>query len=294
MGERTGIEWADGTVNFWWGCTRVSAGCDHCYAATWANFTRGLKYEAGVPRQKIKGIRAIVRKLKRRAEKECRRMRVFPSMMDFCDAEVPTAWRDEAWGIIDDTRGHLDWLLLTKRPNLLPRMLPAGWGDGWPHVWLGTSVEDERAKWRLDKLAQVKAVVRFASMEPLIGPVDLAPWLRALDRQGSVFRDDPLAASLMQSAMDDGLGDARRLLDWVIVGGESGPGARPCDVAWIRSIMDHCAESGVACFVKQIGARPFDSKGGETAETAPRWKGDPKGGDWDEWPEPLRHRAFPS
>jgi hypothetical protein len=155
-------------------------------------------------------------------------------------------------GLIRDTP-HLDWLLLTKRPGNARRMIPEMWaaGAGWPrNYWVGASVEDqERADERIPELLEVPAPVLFLSIEPLLGPIEFAT----------------LAG-----------------VSWVIVGGESGPKARPCDLGWIRSIIGQCRSAGVAPFVKQLGGRPIglrltDRKGGEPAE----------------WPEDLRVREFP-
>lgn len=137
---------------------------------------------------------------------------------------------------------------------------------GWPlpNVWLGVSVEDkERADKRIPELQATPAAVRFLSVEPLLGPVGIRPYLEWSATGG---------------------------IDWVIVGGESGPGARPCDVAWIRSIVAQCKAAGVPCFVKQLGAKP---RGPE--QSVPDWVArlNSKGGNWEQWPEDLRVREMP-
>jgi len=141
-------------------------------------------------------------------------------MGDFFDAEVPTEWRDRAWTVI---RGcdQLDWQLLTKRPENIMSMLPEDWGEGWDHVWLGTTVEDQsRADERVPVLLDVPAKVRFLSCEPLLGPVNI-----------------PRLAEL----------------NWIIAGGESGLGYRAMYPDWVRSLRDQCIAAGVAFHFKQWG-----------------------------------------
>jgi hypothetical protein len=163
-----------------------------------------------------------------------------------------------------------------------------GYDTRWPlpNVWLGVSCEDQAtADERIPVLLDTPAAVRFVSAEPLLGPVDLSHWLNIPAPE--VFEDDPLAAHLMAEAIRDGQGDCRRGIDWVIVGGESGPGARPFDLAWARALVGQCRDAGVACFVKQLGAQPqtrFDVLHLD----------DRKGGDPAEWPEDLRVRQFPT
>jgi protein gp37 len=145
-------------------------------------------------------------------------------------------------------------------------------GEAWPirNVWLGVSAENqETADERVPLLLQTPAAVRFVSAEPLLGHINFC-----------YVPDDKTRPEY--SARYSPLGD----LDWIIVGGESGPSARPCDVAWVRSIVEQCKEAGTACFVKQLGARPTIL--GLSAKTFDR-----KGGDMAEWPADLRVRQFP-
>ena len=163
----------------------------------------------------------------RKAQAAGRRFRVFASSMaDVFDNQAPEEWRDDLFEVIRSTP-HLDWLLLTKRPQNIARMLPADWRDGYANVWLGTTVEDmARARQRIPVLQSVPAVVRFLSCEPLLEGLDLNPWL------------------------------ARGGVHWVIAGGESGPGFRPVDADWMRSLRFQCIASGTAFFAKQMaGAR---------------------------------------
>jgi protein gp37 len=186
----------------------------------------------------------------------------------------------------------LDWLLLTKRPEnwaLVPEHIR-------PLVWLGTSISDQRTadEWVPRLLAAEGFRYRFLSVEPLVGPVDLTRLLRvcpACDHVG------PVGAGFVNCCPDGG---AARRIDWVIVGGESGSKARPCNVEWVRSIVRQCREAGVPCFVKQLGAEPSvaanEAAGMRRRGTPGAWRlalNDPKGGDWAEWPEDLRVREFP-
>ncbi|WP_338665013.1 phage Gp37/Gp68 family protein [Pararoseomonas sp. SCSIO 73927] len=219
MAETTGISWADHTWNPWIGCTAVSPACDHCYAEAWAkrwgrDFSERRRTSAANWR--------IPAKLNAAAAAAGVRRRVFPSLMDPFDNQVDQAIGADFWRVIAETP-WLDWLLLTKRPQNIRKMLPAGWGKGWPNVWLGTTAENQdEADRRLWALTKVPAVLHFVSCEPLLGPV----WL------------------------PDYLGWE---LKWVICGGESGPGARPMDPAWARSLRDQCAGKAVPFHFKQWG-----------------------------------------
>lgn len=223
MGE-TKIEWCDFTFNPWVGCTKVSPACDHCYAEGWAKRTGQSALWAGERRRTSEANWRGPIKWNRDAERDGVRKRVFcASLADVFDNQVPTEWRDDLWGLIEQTRS-LDWLLLTKRPQNIKKMLPRQWQGGWPNVWLGTTAEsqDELAK-RRGALLSVPAAVHFLSCEPLLERV----WLPALDSYWFP-------------------------LDWVICGGESGGGAREMDPKWARSLRDECAEMGIAFFMKQM------------------------------------------
>lgn len=171
-------------------------------------------------------------------------------------------------------------------------------GPMWPlpNVWLGVSVEDQAAAdSRVPVLLDTPAAVRFLSCEPLLGPVQL-----------TAIRDREYIVNGLSGAWERSLpeweGEVESVpggphVDWVIVGGESGPNARPFDVAWARSIVAQCRTAGVAVFVKQIGSRPYEAAtlgDGTESDTPTRWKPcHPKGGDPSEWPEYLRVREFP-
>jgi protein gp37 len=149
-----------------------------------------------------------------------------------------------------------------------------------PNVWLGVSVEDQqRADERIPHLLRVPAAVRFVSYEPALGPVSFR-WLR-----GAGYSTAPGAVNNEYDGM--------RKLDWIIVGGESGLGARPCDVAWVRSVVRQCRAAGVPCFVKQLGARPVVQHPMQVGALFAAHMNDRKGGDPSEWPEDLRVREWP-
>lgn len=224
MADNTKIEWATHTFNPWVGCTKVSPACDHCYAEGWAKRS-GMVQWGNHPRRRTSA--ANWRKpLKWNAEaaRTGERPRVFcASLADVFDNQVPDGWRRDLWELIAGTP-HLDWLLLTKRPQNIAKMLPADWEDDFRNVWLGTTAEDEhhyRQRWA--HIAAVPAAVRFLSYEPALGPLgDLD-----LGRVGAP--------------------------DWIIAGGESGGGARPPHPDWFRDVRDQCAATGVAFHFKQWG-----------------------------------------
>jgi protein gp37 len=306
MGEATKIQWAHHTWSPWRGCTKVSEGCRNCYAEALSKHnpkTMGVWGPTG-----HRAINADWEKPLRwneAARKAGERRRVFPSLCDvFEDRADLVEARAQFFTLIDSTP-HLDWLLLTKRPQNIKHMWPtmtyldekgSKWGETrWHHrltitrknVWIGTSVEDQAAaEARIPDLLKVPAAVRWLSVEPLLGPVDLRPWM---------FSEDGFVLSAEGPVHAD---DGGHALDWVVIGGESGKGARPCDIAWIRTIAAHCKDSSVPVFVKQIGARPFVGNGDGHAmvdRSVPVVaKRDPKGGDPDEWPEDLRIREFPT
>ena len=268
MAERTGIAWTDHTFNPWVGCTTISPGCDHCYAEEWAKRTGNSLLWAGARRRTTPRNWLQPIKWNRQAQRDGVRRKVFcASLADVFDNQVPASWRDDLWHLIHQTP-DLDWLLLTKRPQNIAKMLPDGWGDdGWPNVWLGTTVENqEEADRRIWVLAGVRAVVRFLSCEPLLGPVS-TPYL-SLHRNA----DSPL------------LWRSGGAIDWVIIGGESGPGARPMEAAWAGTLLHACWGAHVPVFFKQVGSN-------RTAEWPAAITG--KGDDPAQWPEGMRAQEFP-
>ena len=229
------IEWTHFTFNPWWGCTKVSAGCKNCYAETVDARFKGHHWGDYASRRMF-GDKHWNRPLawNRKAEKDGVRYRVFcASMADVFEihpVEAENAKLTEArwrlWKLIEATP-HLDWLLLTKRPEN-HELVPANWLMELrrpKNIWLGTTAENqEQADLRIPHLLDARwPAIRFVSYEPALEEVDFDAWL------------DPLNGGI----------------DWVIAGAESGPGARPMDERWVRSVRDQCAEVGVPFFYKQ-------------------------------------------
>jgi len=273
MGEKTKIQWCDHTFNPWRGCAKVAAGCQNCYAERQAKRNPAVFGTWGPDGERVLPSDAYWRQpfaWDRAAARDGVRRRVFcGSMMDVFELRVDLeAPRARLLRLIGDTP-YLDWLLLTKRPENYIRATHLGYQDSLPpNLWIGTTVEDRASLWRLDHLVKIPTAVRFVSAEPLLQEVDFG------------FRnwaDDP-----------------KYRIHWCIVGGESGPKARPFDLAWARLIRDDCKAAGVAFFFKQVGARPFDSfyRGGVTDQRL--YLRDSHGGDPDEWPEEFRVRQFPT
>lgn len=175
MGADTKIEWADHTWSPWVGCTKVSPACDNCYAESWAKRAGSPELWQGQRRRTSADYWQRPRKWNRQAEKEGTRFRVFPSLCDPFDNQAANRTRDDMWHLIEQTP-QLIWLLLTKRPQNIARMLPGSntgtkpWGAGWPNVWFGTTVENQTEMLRRGSaLRAVPAVRHFWSAEPLLG-----------------------------------------------------------------------------------------------------------------------------
>ena len=225
MARDSKIEWTDHTFNPWWGCTKVSPACDHCYAEAWARRLGFDVWAAGKPRRfPSEAYWRQPHSWNAEAARSGTRFRVFcASMADVFEWKKGLApWRHRLWGVIEETP-NLDWLLLTKRPHLVQRLVP--WKGEWPaNVWLGTTVEGQRwADKRLPHLADTGARIRFVSCEPLLDQVKLDPWLES------------------------------EAIHWVIAGGESGPQARPSDPDWFYDILDQCIAFGTPFHFKQWG-----------------------------------------
>jgi len=273
MGKDSAIAWTDHTFNPWWGCARVSPGCEHCYAEQLATVRRKLPVW-GVDAERKPMSEAYWReplKWNREAKQTGVRRRVFcASMADVFEilpernvqgCAAQDAARARLWALIEATP-HLDWLLLTKRPGNVEELVPWGRERSWPaNVWLGVTAEDQRrADARIPILLSIPARVRFVSHEPALESVRFPPCG----------------------------------LDWIITGGESGPGARPYDRAWARAIIEHGANYGTAVFVKQMGSNPHDSAFRVDPEPETRLLlRDRKGGDPSEWPPELRVQQWP-
>lgn len=217
MPGKTKIEWATDSWNPVTGCTQVSPGCDHCYALTFAERFRGVPnhpYEQGFD------LKLWPERLDIPLHWKKPRRIFVNSMSDLFHRDVPDAFIQQVFDVMASADQHT-YLVLTKRPDRMMRLLQrAPWWVPLPHIWLGTSVELDRFQWRVDKLRQTPAVVRFISAEPLLGP------LRSLNLEG---------------------------IHWVITGGESGHGHRYLDPKWVCDIRDKCLATGVAYFHKQWG-----------------------------------------
>jgi protein gp37 len=254
MARDSNIEWTHHTFNPWWGCVNVSPACDHCYAETFAK-RFGTQWGKDTPRRFF-GDRHWSEPVKwnRAAAAAGNRQRVFcASMADvFEDRRDLDEHRERLWRLIVTTP-WLDWLLLTKRPWNILRLLPDEWGLTVPiNVWLGTTAENQKwANQRIPALLQVPASVHFVSAEPLLGPIDLTH----LDADRAGHREWCQVDSLTGRHTDMGrpCPDAPSRLDWVIVGGESGRQARPMEADWARTIRDQCVNAGVPFFFKQWG-----------------------------------------
>ena len=230
------IEWTDSTFNPWVGCTKIHrpggdpSACDFCYAEKWAKRSGQVRWGNSPRRRTTNSYWGAPLKWNNRArdfqKKFGRRQRVFcASLADVFDNQAAPDWRSELFDLIKSC-DQLDWLLLTKRPQNIKRMLPTDWGNGYANVWLGTTAEDARAyKQRVGALLKLPAIVQFVSYEPALGPLD------AISIEG-------------------------RCPDWIIIGGESGVRsdlARPTNPAWVRHVIAECRRENVAPFLKQWG-----------------------------------------
>lgn len=260
MSAGSKIEWTDHTFNPWWGCEKVSPACKHCYAELFAKRVGQKVWGAGVERR-LFGDKHWAEPIAWNvaAAKAPQRARVFCASMADVFEGLPSlnAQRARLWKLIEST-ASLDWLLLTKRPENIASMAP--WRDGWPaNVWLGATVENQQyADQRIPALLENAAKVRFLSIEPLLGPIDLRRYLADLD--------------------------------WVIVGGESGGSARPSNIAWVRDLRDQCVDAGVAFFFKQWGNHAPDAAGNLVRHR----RKDHRlldGRTWDEFPTPRAGAA---
>lgn len=275
MSENSKIEWTDHTFNPWEGCQKVGPGCDHCYAETRnARFGGGqaVNWGPGAPRRRTSPTTwHMPRRWNAQADEfqaqHGRRQRVFcASLADWADNAVPIEWLVDLLELVRTTP-HLDWLLLTKRGGIVRQRLQEAHNwvlDNWPavdaqplsqwlqdwteddsppgNVWLGVTITNQAEADRdIPKLLAVPARVRFLSMEPLLGPVNLERPRPGpdLDQGGGSKVCQPW---LIQSG-----------IHWVIVGGESGPGARPMSIQWARELRDQCVNAGVPFLFKQWG-----------------------------------------
>lgn len=222
MAENSKIEWTTHTFNPWTGCTKVSPACDFCYAEGWAKRSGHVEWGPHGERRRTKTWNNPI-KWNRAAAGAAERPRVFcASLADVFDNHrtIQPQWRADLWALITATP-NLDWLLLTKRPQNIHKFAPAEWivGGFPPNVWVGSTVENqEEFHRRVPWLRPIKARVRFLSMEPLLGDVDL---------------------------------NGCQGLDWIITGGESGRGFRHANPDWFRSLRDQCEAAGIPFLFKQ-------------------------------------------
>jgi protein gp37 len=248
---RSAIEWTGDTWNPVTGCDRVSEGCDHCYALTLAKRLKAMgnpRYQLdGDPRTSGPGFGLTLHEDKLEEPLRWRAPRpVFVnSMSDLFHKAVPLDFIERVLEVMTATPQHV-YQVLTKRPARMASILRRLQPDPLPNVWWGTSVENQKwADVRIPHLLRTPATVRFLSVEPLLGPVDLR--------------------SAMNGHLDALAGDAKTRdgeiyaggpgIDWVIVGGESGPGYRALDLDWARRVRDQCVAADVAFFFKQVGGR---------------------------------------
>jgi protein gp37 len=238
MAQKTDIEWTDATWNPVAGCVKVGAGCDNCYAERFAERWRGVP---GHPYEHGFDLRLWPERLKQPARWKKPRMIFVNSMSDLFQKEIPRSFVDQVFDAMETADWHV-YQVLTKRSSLMRNYVRSRYDGGQVpmHIWLGVSVEDAAHTSRIDHLKQINSPARFISFEPLLGPI------------GNV--------------------DLRGIA-WAIVGGESGPGARPMEGDWARELRDVCERDAVAFFFKQWGgARP--KSGGRELDGA-EWNGFP-------------------
>lgn len=306
-----GITWTNETWNPIRGCSRVSEGCRNCYAErVAARFSKpgqpyeglarmhdiakfdpvGKKYLAIDPRWTGE-VRFIPEHLEDPLRWKRSRMIFVNSMSDLFHEKVPDEWIDQIFSVMWRAPQHA-FQVLTKRPERMQKYM-ADWDKRMngvkrlPNVWMGVSVENqETADYRIPLLLQTPAIVRWVSYEPALGPVDFFGYVG-----NSVLGEN----------------DASGGLNWIVVGGESGPGARPFDVQWARDTVKQCKMASVACFVKQFGAHIITDGISGPGQSWPRSTGlldtgeghwrkhlcDSHGADMEEWPSDLRVREFP-
>ena len=237
MATHSKIEWTETTWNPVTGCTKISYGCKHCYAERMSKRLQAMGME-----KYRRGFEVVVHEsvLQEPLKWKNPSLVFVNSMSDLFHKAVPTEFVQSVFGVMNEASQHT-FQVLTKRPGRVKQIdARLDWA---PNIWLGTSIESERWLDRLDRLKATGACTKFLSLEPLLGP------LPDLDVSG---------------------------IDWVIVGGESGPGARPMDAEWVREIRDNCVDSEVPFFFKQWGG-VFKKRTGRTLD----------GRTWDEMPQSL-------
>lgn len=238
MAQKTEIEWTDATWNPVSGCTKVGPGCDNCYAERFAERWRGIP---GHPYEQGFDLQLWPERLTQPARWKKPRMIFVNSMSDLFHKDIPKTYLDRVFDAMETANWHV-FQVLTKRSSLMRNYVKNRYDGGRVprHIWLGVSVEDTAYKSRIEHLKQINSEARFISFEPLLGPIG------KVDLKG---------------------------VAWAIVGGESGPGARPMEGEWATELRKVCVRDGVAFFFKQWGgARP--KSGGRTLDGA-EWNGFP-------------------
>ncbi len=269
MSHKSAIEWTDATWNPVRGCVKVSPGCAHCYAETFAERFRGVP---GHPYEQGFDLRLVPEKLNEPLTWKKPRRVFVNSMSDLFQDGVPDQFIHEVYHVMEACPQHT-FQVLTKRAERMHAYLAWRYGPDKDaprgripsrHIWHGVSVENQHfANERIAELVNTRSAVRFLSLEPLLEHVNMMA-------DSHFFH---------------------HFIHWVIVGGESGPGARPFDVAWARSILRQCQPFGIPVFIKQLGAKAV-----RTENENHRFDlnlHDRKGGDIDEFPLDLRVREFP-
>lgn len=263
MAEISKIAWTDGTFNPWIGCSRVSPGCENCYAENlMANRYGRVQWGPGKPRSRTKTWRDPV-KWNKKAKEAGVRKRVFcASLADWLDEEVPAQWREDLFGLIESCR-WIDWLMLTKRPQNAEAFLPSSWWQNpLPNVWFGVTAENQKY-WdiRVPMLHSIPAAIRWVSYEPALGPL-----------------------------MIDSV--SGRIVDWLIIGGESAQTepARRFEIEWAESAVLQCRESDIIPFMKQTGSN-VTYRGGVWSPSSPK---DAAGTNAEDWPRSIQVQSFPA
>jgi protein gp37 len=275
MSDKSKIEWTQASWNCVTGCTKVSAGCDHCYAETFAERWRGIPghhFEQGFDVRLWPERLDIPRHWKRPR-------RIFVnSMSDAFHDAVPDSFLDDMFAVMRDCPQHT-FQLLTKRHGRMKSYLTRAWPEPLPNVHVGVSAEDQDwAVKRVHALLATPAAVRWVSAEPLLGPIDL----RNL-QMGNGALIDALSGDV-KSPKGEIYAACPGSLSWVVIGGESGPGAREMDLYWARSIIRDCRNTRTAVFMKQVGSVAAQFMGPFAGR---------KGGEWDAWPDDLQVREYP-
>lgn len=311
MGENTKIEWADHSWNPWIGCQKVSPACDNCYAEAMNDRFKGGNWGPKAPRRRTSESNwKKPLSWNRKAEKLGIRYRVFcASMADVFDNAVPTEWRDDLWDLIRATP-HLDWLLLTKRPQNIKKMISDDWGEGYENVWLGTTVENQKvADQSIPIFLDVPAKVHFLSVEPMLETIEIRKYLHGCNECQNICGWRSAELDYPPEERCDSCGERfksngpeefctkcneqdfvfvcpncdsnivnshpeTQCIDWIICGGESGPISRPMNIEWVRDLRDQCVKSGTPFLFKQWGGTN-KKKAGRILD----------GRTWDEFPE---------